>query len=171
MQKYTVVVSEEGTIYWYKERTEILHRENGPAIKYADGSKSWYQNGKLHRLDGPAKESVNGDKFWYQNGELHRLDGPAVEWPDGNKEWFIEGQNYSEEAFNQMVEKFNNDKILKSFYDKNNKLSSDAVELQHKIFSILEPIFQEQTSKGYSARELSHLISSCAFDIECKTCM
>ena len=49
-----------------------LHRENGPAIIWANGDKEWYINGKLHRKDGPAIESVNGDKKWYMNDKLHR---------------------------------------------------------------------------------------------------
>jgi len=33
-----------------------------------DGSKCWYLNGDLHREDGPAVEYANGDKYWYLNG-------------------------------------------------------------------------------------------------------
>jgi hypothetical protein len=46
-----------------------VHRENWPAIEWADGSKKWYLNRKLHRTDGPACEYTNGDKFWYLNGK------------------------------------------------------------------------------------------------------
>lgn len=42
---------------------------DAPAVEYADGSKEWYQNGKLHREDGPAVEYANGGKEWYRNGE------------------------------------------------------------------------------------------------------
>ena len=34
-----------------------------------DGDKSWYLNGKLHREDGPAIEYANGYKSWYLNGD------------------------------------------------------------------------------------------------------
>jgi hypothetical protein len=47
-----------------------MHREDGPAIEYADGSKEWYINGKRHRIDGPAVECVDGKKAWYLNGKL-----------------------------------------------------------------------------------------------------
>jgi len=45
MKEYTVKV--------YKDRTEWYlngkrHREDGPAIEYADGSKSWYLNDKKY---------------------------------------------------------------------------------------------------------------------------
>ena len=52
------------------------HREDGPAIEYANGNKVWYINDKLHREDGPAVEYANGDKEWYINGKRHREDGP-----------------------------------------------------------------------------------------------
>ena len=29
--------------------------------------KTWYVNGKIHREDGPAIEYANGEKFWYLN--------------------------------------------------------------------------------------------------------
>ena len=47
MKTYTVKVGKNGTIRWYKPDTEELHREDGPAIEYANGSKYWYLNGKL----------------------------------------------------------------------------------------------------------------------------
>lgn len=77
---------------WYKNGK--LHREDGSAIEYSDGRKYWYINGKLHRDNGPAIEYTDGDKFWYKNGQLHRDDGPAIEYADGRKEWFKDGQKY-----------------------------------------------------------------------------
>jgi hypothetical protein len=60
-----------GDLYWFKEGhyNSFLHREDGPAIEYFNGSKTWYLNGKLHRLDGPAVEAANGDKYWWINGQ------------------------------------------------------------------------------------------------------
>ena len=53
-------------IYYYKDPNHtILHREDGPAVEYANGDKCWYLNDKLHREDGPAVEYANGDKVWY----------------------------------------------------------------------------------------------------------
>ena len=58
----------------YPDRTEWkfdgeYHREDGPAVEYADGSRVWFINGKLHREDGPAVEYVRGSKYWYINGK------------------------------------------------------------------------------------------------------
>ncbi|MDV7396463.1 hypothetical protein RZS08_34025, partial [Arthrospira platensis SPKY1] len=52
-------------------------------------SNSWWVNGKLHREDGPAIEYADGGKVWYKNNKLHRHDGPAVEYASGNKQWFV----------------------------------------------------------------------------------
>jgi hypothetical protein len=41
------------------------------------GTKFWYLDGKLHRPDGPAIQYTDGSTEWYHNGELHREDGPA----------------------------------------------------------------------------------------------
>lgn len=41
--------------------------------------KEWFYNGFLHRVNGPAVEFINGTKEWWVNGKLHREDGPAIE--------------------------------------------------------------------------------------------
>jgi len=69
MIKYRVEINDDKTIRWYKWDTNEHHREDGPAIEYADGSKWWCLNGKLHREDGPAIEYANGTKHWYRNGK------------------------------------------------------------------------------------------------------
>ena len=52
-------------------------------------TKEWRLNGKIHREDGPAIEWANGHKSWYLNGNCHREDGPAIECPDGTIYWFL----------------------------------------------------------------------------------
>ena len=99
MKTYKVTVDKDGTTRWYNERGEY-HRENGPAVEWSNGYKSWYINGKRHREDGPAIEHVEGGKSWFINGKLHREDGPAVEYFDGDKGWFINGKELIEKEFN-----------------------------------------------------------------------
>ena len=74
------------------------HRVDGPAIEFQDGYKAWLLNDKLHREDGPAIEYGNGTKEWWVNGNLHREDGPAIEGADGTKEWFLNGQRHREDG-------------------------------------------------------------------------
>ena len=63
----------------------------------------WQLNGKVHREDGPAVEYANGSKEWYRNGKYHREDGPAIEWADGSKYWWLNGKQYTEEEFNRAI--------------------------------------------------------------------
>jgi hypothetical protein len=75
---------------------------------YTSGNKFWLLNGKLHREDGPAVEWADGYKSWWLNGKRHREDGPAVEWVDGSKFWYLKGTYMTEEghkaAMNPTVE-------------------------------------------------------------------
>ena len=66
METYKVTVDCNKNIRWYNDKDQ-LHRLDGPAVEWADGSKSWWVDDKLHRLDGPAVEYADGDKSWYVN--------------------------------------------------------------------------------------------------------
>ena len=64
------------TLYYSDKAMTELHREDGPAVEYADGTKSWYINGKLHREDGPAVVHNNGYKdLYYIHGRRVNEDG------------------------------------------------------------------------------------------------
>jgi len=67
MIEYTVRVYENGTRFWLLD--DDYHREDGPAIVWADGYTAWFLNGDLHREDGPAIEGANGACSWYLRGE------------------------------------------------------------------------------------------------------
>jgi len=67
-----------------------------PKIKVdSNGTKRWFLNGKLHREDGPAIEWADGSKWWYLNGKRHREDGPAIENPNGTKWWYLSSKQVS----------------------------------------------------------------------------
>ncbi len=86
---------EYGNKRWYLN--DKLHREDGPAVEWADGDKYWYLNDELHREDGPAVEWADGDKAWYLKGKRHREDGPAIEFASGTKSWYLNGEEVTEE--------------------------------------------------------------------------
>jgi hypothetical protein len=69
-----------------------LHRDDGPAAIYPDGTQCWYQDGGLHRGDGPAIIYPDGTQYWCRNGKRHRDNGPAIIYPDGTQEWYRAGQ-------------------------------------------------------------------------------
>jgi hypothetical protein len=94
-------IDKGGTKRYYSDpEMTIYHREDGPAIEHANGSKYWRLNGKLHREDGPAIEYADGRKEWWKNDKLHREDGPAIELPDGSKYWWLNGDALTEKEFN-----------------------------------------------------------------------
>ena len=88
----------DGTKEWRLPNRK-LHRLDGPAVEYANGSKEWWVDGNLHRLNGPAVEYADGSKAWWVDGKLHRLDGPAREWANGHKEWWADHENLTEQEF------------------------------------------------------------------------
>jgi len=62
-------VDEDGNKRYFADREmTTLHREDGPAVEWADGSREWYINHKCHREDGPAYECFSGAKEWWFNG-------------------------------------------------------------------------------------------------------
>ena len=95
-------IDDYGTVRYYNEQGQ-LHREDGPARVYADGTKAWWINGLRHKEDGPAVEYADGTKYWYLNGKRHREDGPAVEWSDGTKVWYLNDKRYSEQDYNNYL--------------------------------------------------------------------
>jgi hypothetical protein len=69
---------------------------------YSDGTTSsgYNHNKTLHRVDGPAYEGADGSRSWWVDGKLHRVDGgPAVEWADGTRSWYVDGKRLSEKQF------------------------------------------------------------------------
>ena len=68
----------------------------------------------LHREDGPAIIWQDGTKAWYIDGEKHREDGPAIEWSNGKKEWYLYGECYSSKE--RWFEALSEEKRAKALY-------------------------------------------------------
>ncbi len=97
-------IDELGDKRWFFN--DRLHREDGPAVEWANGSKSWWMHGKRHRENGPAIERTDGYKAWWVNHISHREDGPAIEHADGTKIWYLNGKKIecsSNEEFFRIV--------------------------------------------------------------------
>jgi len=82
----------------HRDAKNDLHRVDGPAIIWMDGTELWYQHGKLHREDGPAVEHANGLHEWYRDGKLHREDGPALTHRNGDTETWLDGVRQDQQA-------------------------------------------------------------------------
>ena len=98
MPNYNVEVSADGTQSWYINGKQ--HREDGPAVICSNGTQFWCINGKIHRDGGPAIFYPYGIEYWYKNDNLHREDGPAVIYSDGEKRWYLNGKQLTEQKFN-----------------------------------------------------------------------
>ena len=57
------------------------------------------KEGVMHRLDGPALEFDNGSREWWVDGKRHRVDGPAMDYTTGYKAWYLNGRHYSPEEW------------------------------------------------------------------------
>jgi hypothetical protein len=112
-----VCVKNRENKYYYIVGTEILHREDGPAVIYKDGRKEWYMNGKLHRVGGPAVETEHGGKFWIFYDKIHRVDGPAVITKDGELSWYLNDIYFkTKEAWFEALTESQKEKALYSDY-------------------------------------------------------
>ena len=96
---------------------EYLVRVYEDRTEYRDS-----KTGELHRIDGPAVEYKNGTKVWYREGKRHRIDGPAVECKDGSKEYWIEGKKVTED---RVLKK----KVKISIKDVEIELSKEDIEV------------------------------------------
>jgi hypothetical protein len=62
---YTRYQIDESLTIRYYDSDGLLHREDGPAVQYADGGAMWLIHGQCNRLDGPAIENASGYKAWF----------------------------------------------------------------------------------------------------------
>ncbi|MCA8354198.1 hypothetical protein [Burkholderia cepacia] len=85
-------------------RFEFKAGENLPGRAPLVNGVAYFKDNQLHRYDGPAIEYANGTKEWLVDGKLHRENGPAVEKANGMKQWFLEGVSYSEENYKATIE-------------------------------------------------------------------
>ena len=81
-----------------------VHRTDGPAKIWEDGSYEYWLNGKLHREDGPAICWVEDREEWWFYDVLHRSDGPAVIFlhDEDYPMWYINGKNISNKVIKWM---------------------------------------------------------------------
>ena len=62
------IISASGKRTWLDD--ERRHRDDGPAVEWADGSKEWWVHGRIHRVEGPAIEMSDGYRGWLQNDTI-----------------------------------------------------------------------------------------------------
>ena len=82
-------------------------------IKVYYDRTEWFKEGKRHREDGPALEWADGHKIWYKEGKVHREDGPALEWADDTKSWYLNGVEVTENQVMKPNKRIDHDSIRK----------------------------------------------------------
>ena len=75
--KYEVKVYPSGTKVWYLNGKQ--HREDGPAVEWADGYKAWYLNGKRyteseHKAEMARRNNTCNGKTVTIDGKEYRLN-------------------------------------------------------------------------------------------------
>ena len=93
------------TFKWCKDKTRLAIWDKPVFFVNRFGDKCWWLNGKIHRENGPACEYANGTKSWWLNGKCHRENGPAIEWVNGTKHWYLNNKEYSESAYWKEINK------------------------------------------------------------------
>ena len=73
MKTYKVTV-EYGTTKWYDFESGKLHREDGPACEYANGSKYWYLN-DVHLTEQQWKDQTQSKQASSCEGKTVTIDG------------------------------------------------------------------------------------------------
>lgn len=53
-----------------------------------------------------------------------------------------------------------------SLYDKDNRYTDAALEMNEKGYQALRPIFQHYFNQGYSPREIGHILQGMVHDLE-----
>ena len=77
------------TEVWEDENGHI-HREDGPAVIYDDGSVEYWQHGRLHRIGGPAIDYPDTFRKWYQDNNLY----------NNSREWWVDNYRiFSKEQY------------------------------------------------------------------------
>ena len=59
--KNGLIIDSLGTKRWYKD--DKLHRDDGPAIEWPNGSKEWYLNGKQVSESDLSIITINGKRY------------------------------------------------------------------------------------------------------------
>jgi len=101
---------------WFKHG--VMHRDGKePSWINGKNDKRWSKEGRYHREDGPAIIYANGTCRYYQDGELHREDGPAIINNNNNESsFFITGirvdQQIVENPSSQTIQQITNEENI-----------------------------------------------------------
>jgi hypothetical protein len=81
-------------------------------FKLSENSDAYYKGYLIHRENGPAVIWNDGSASWYFEGKRHRIDGPAIEYKDGRRYWYLHGKRYCEEQYYKIIKLKDNKRVL-----------------------------------------------------------
>ena len=96
----------------YRNEAGHLHREDGPARTWPDGTQEWYIKGRLHREGEPAFIWPDGSLEWWVNNKRHRENGPAYISASGSQHWYINSKRRREDGLPYILNKTYNTMTL-----------------------------------------------------------
>lgn len=62
------ITDEYGTTRHFRGLGELHRDDGGPAVVWADGTRQWWQEGRMHRTEGPAVVHDDGTDEWWVRG-------------------------------------------------------------------------------------------------------
>lgn len=63
-----LIITQDGTTIF--QLNGVPHRNELPAMQYADGTLKYYVSGSLHNMNGPAVWRYGEDVTWAYNGKI-----------------------------------------------------------------------------------------------------
>jgi len=87
-----------------------VQKITGEGYEFLGGykNKAFYLNGLLHRVDGPAIEWADGSQFWYLHGILLTKEAHKKMM---NKQWYLNGKEVTVEEAGNLINNFINNKL------------------------------------------------------------
>ena len=104
----------------FQYTTEIPKNFTG-ICKIGNGAICYFKNGNFHREDGPAITYADGGKYWYLNGLSHRESGPSDIYANKYKIWrykdflFGTGNNFTNTSWIEKVKEIKRQETLQIF--------------------------------------------------------
>jgi hypothetical protein len=123
-----------------------IHRTEGPAVVFDDGSYIWCFQGKVSRTNGPALVFQNQLMQWRVNDLLHRSDGPAF-LDKKYQIWVIDGKFHRQDgpAFqrNHTLEQLRKDRHFNPTNDPSRSWTiqfcvDDLIHREHPLAAIIK---------------------------------
>lgn len=110
---------------WFEDGK--LHRSDGPAITYADGTKEWWIRGRRHRQGAASVVVAKGARWnnwqpvghmssrkrmpltgpaelYYSHGQLHNVSGPALRAQGRRDQYWLEGEKLTNHQWQKQAE-------------------------------------------------------------------